>query len=151
MLNFYKSRRGGTEGDLAQHHPLHEASVSWPTLLLPSHLGRQALSLHQSPPTRCNVMMMVCMNCLWIFSVMNLSERLLNFWFYIHIILQNGKEEIIFFFFFFFFWFENSFFFIRKFFFLEYWVNSFFLLGNSFFLFDWIYHYNHPKIWRGLW
>ena len=28
MLNFYKSRRGGTEGDLAQHHPLHEAFVS---------------------------------------------------------------------------------------------------------------------------
>ena len=62
---------------------------------------------------------------------MNLSERLLNFWFYIHIILQNGKEEIIFFFFFF--WLENSFFLLGNSFFLEYWVNSFFSLGNSFF------------------
>ena len=28
MINLYQSRRGGTKGDLAQHHPLHEASVS---------------------------------------------------------------------------------------------------------------------------
>lgn len=56
--NFYKSRRGGTEGNLAQHYPLHEASLSWPTLLLPSHLGRQALSLHQSTPTRWAILVM---------------------------------------------------------------------------------------------
>ena len=47
-----RPRDRGREGDVAQHDPGHEAAVPRPAVLLPPHLGRQALRLHQGHGAR---------------------------------------------------------------------------------------------------